>query len=278
MGRRGGESPLEMLTELMGLLFRYIPPWTSIPIAGAGFLLIRFFGMRSFAANSPLVALGSMFGNLFGFLFVLACLAGGFLGWKHRRNQAAFLHQHIDLAWLNQLSWQDFERAVAEVYRQQGYEVEELGGGGADGGVDLKLRRGGELSVVQCKRWKVYKVGVQPVRELFGVMAAERANRAIFITSGVYTFEALRFAEGQPIDLVDGAQFAQMMRAFQQTLAGQQMLAGKRSSTVTVPQSPTCPVCQSAMVLRRAKVGVHAGREFWGCSTFPRCRGTVDIR
>lgn len=39
---------------------------------------------------------------------------------------------------------------------------------------------------------------------------------------------------------------------------------------------PSCPDCGSSMVMRTAKQGRNAGSQFWGCSTFPRCRGTVD--
>lgn len=37
-----------------------------------------------------------------------------------------------------------------------------------------------------------------------------------------------------------------------------------------------CPKCGSDMVLRTAKRGENAGRQFWGCSAFPRCRMIVN--
>ncbi len=33
-----------------------------------------------------------------------------------------------------------------------------------------------------------------------------------------------------------------------------------------------CPACGSAMVLRTAKSGAQPGKQFWGCSTYPKCR------
>lgn len=39
---------------------------------------------------------------------------------------------------------------------------------------------------------------------------------------------------------------------------------------------PDCPVCNSPMVKRSAKRGVNAGNEFWGCSRYPSCKGTVS--
>lgn len=37
---------------------------------------------------------------------------------------------------------------------------------------------------------------------------------------------------------------------------------------------PACPSCGAAMVRRVAKKGVNSGREFWGCSRYPACKGT----
>lgn len=38
-----------------------------------------------------------------------------------------------------------------------------------------------------------------------------------------------------------------------------------------------CPECGAAMVERTAKVGRLAGSTFYGCSTFPKCRGMRDV-
>ncbi len=35
-----------------------------------------------------------------------------------------------------------------------------------------------------------------------------------------------------------------------------------------------CPTCSAAMVKRTATKGPHAGKDFFGCSRFPRCKGT----
>jgi len=165
--------------------------------------------------------------------------------------------------------------------------VDEVGGGGADGGVDLRLLRDGQTSIVQCKRWKTYKVGVKPVRELFGVMTAEKAGRAVFITSGIYTDEALRFAEGKPIELLDGAQLAEMLRRFQSSLKqglapspnAPSMPVQSAPQSTSTPARPKCPRCGNDMVLRRAKTGQHAGREFWGCSMYSKtkCGGIREV-
>jgi restriction system protein len=39
----------------------------------------------------------------------------------------------------------------------------------------------------------------------------------------------------------------------------------------------TCPKCGSSMILRTAQKGANAGSQFWGCSKFPKCRGTLKV-
>jgi restriction system protein len=59
----------------------------------------------------------------------------------------------------------------------KGYPVIETGGGGADGGgIDLMLKKDGEVFLVQCKQWRDFKVSVNIVQELFGVIAAHGAT------------------------------------------------------------------------------------------------------
>jgi len=40
---------------------------------------------------------------------------------------------------------------------------------------------------------------------------------------------------------------------------------------------PDCPQCGKSMVLRTAKTGNNAGKQFWGCTGYPECRGVVNL-
>jgi len=40
---------------------------------------------------------------------------------------------------------------------------------------------------------------------------------------------------------------------------------------------PQCPRCGQPMVLRTAKTGPHAGRQFWGCPDYPDCKGLAEL-
>lgn len=46
-----------------------------------------------------------------------------------------------------------------------------------------------------------------------------------------------------------------------------------QEATVT----PVCPRCGCVMILRTARRGGNAGSEFWGCSSYPACRGTRPV-
>ena len=42
--------------------------------------------------------------------------------------------------------------------------------------------------------------------------------------------------------------------------------------------SPVCPFCGGRLVLRTASKGAYAGRKFWGCSNYPKCRYIQNIQ
>jgi four helix bundle suffix protein len=42
-------------------------------------------------------------------------------------------------------------------------------------------------------------------------------------------------------------------------------------------QIPSCPKCGKPMALRTAQKGKKTGKQFWGCSGYPECKGLVDI-
>jgi len=42
-------------------------------------------------------------------------------------------------------------------------------------------------------------------------------------------------------------------------------------------QSRCCPKCGAEMALRTARSGSNAGNQFWGCTSYPRCRTTLPV-
>lgn len=57
--------------------------------------------------------------------------------------------------------------------------------------------------IIQCKRY-TGSVGEPIIRDLYGVVTSERANKGILMTTGYFTKSAIAFTEGKPIELIDG--------------------------------------------------------------------------
>lgn len=113
-----------------------------------------------------------------------------------------------------------FERLALRVLREAGFVDLTVTGRVGDGGIDGKgiVRVNGVVSfhvVFQCKRY-VGSVSGEQVRAFRGAMEG-RADRGLFITSGRFTTAARAEAtrEGaRPIDLIDGDDFAGMLKQF----------------------------------------------------------------
>ena len=228
-------------------------------------------------------------------IFVLLAIGSSFFRGRLRR----LVDQQTGLESIRALSWKEFEYLVVEAFRRQGYQLEFSVGRGADGGVDLKLHRAGRTALVQCKQWKVYSVGAPVIREMFGLMTAEKADEVIVVTSGKFTRDAREFAAGKPVRLIDGPQLLALVQSVQSDKGG--TLARGAATAAAAPSSPSplrgegrsevdsghkspvanagasiagCPSCGQPMILRTSKRGANAGTQFWGCSTYPACKGT----
>jgi restriction system protein len=166
---------------------------------------------------------------------------------------------------LRSIDWFQFEKLVALAYRKLGYTVTRRGGANPDGGIDLVIEKDGQRSAVQCKQWKTWNVGVKAVREFLGALTHAEIQKGIFITLRGYTGEAKQLAEEHGIEIVNEAGLAQML---EETDA----IFDPETLDILTDTRKFCPKCGSEMVLRTATKGLGAGGQFWGCSTYPRCR------
>lgn len=304
MARRRKTSTLD---DLLAISIK-IPLWSNLVIAGGTFGLLRYYGgsefpvMPAVAADHLADAFAIHFVSLAAYIaqyivppiFVL----GGALGWIRRKARERKFKKISSHALTGQairnLSWDQFEEMVGDAFRSKGYTVHQTERG-ADGGVDLVLNRGGELYLVQCKQWRAAKVGVQVVRELYGVMSARGAAGGFVVTSGDFTPDAFKFAKGTSVELVDGAALTQMFKS----RSGDPIpSASANSDDKPLPDSApehgsvdpsavalraakrlVCPRCGGAMTPRfgRNQSGGIRDRMFLGCLAFPQCRGTRQI-
>jgi len=267
-----------------------LPWWIGVALALGFYLVLHLLaGIRVAAPAGTVkqmpVALGYTVGHLLAYVgqyvLPLLCVGGAIASAIQRANR----HRLVDAAGrrgvsaIVEMSWQEFEKLVGGAFRMQGFDVIEKGGSQADGGVDLVLRKGHETFLVQCKHWKAMAAGVSIVRELYGVMAAKGAAGGFVVTSGRFTNDAVAFAKGRNIELIDGVALAKMLRLA--ACATDLETRPKSCEPMQAPDNatpPECPACGAPMIRRTARQGSHAGSQFFGCSRFPACRGIVSNR
>lgn len=129
----------------------------------------------------------------------------------HRFVEAYDVSNQIDISTnLASMDWKDFENLVREVFEEEfkvnGGEVR-VTQASRDGGVDAIAFdpdpiRGGKI-VIQAKRYTNI-VGVSAVRDLYGTVMNEGANKGILVTTAGYGNDAYEFAKDKPITLLDG--------------------------------------------------------------------------
>ena len=110
-----------------------------------------------------------------------------------------------------------FERLCQRVLREEGFTRVEVTGRAGDGGIDgagvLRVRLISFHVRFQCKRYKG-SVGAREIRDFRGAMVG-RADKGLFITTGVFTKEAQHEAvrDGAPaIDLVNGSELCELLK------------------------------------------------------------------
>lgn len=115
------------------------------------------------------------------------------------------------------MDWEDFEHLIREIFEkefgQHGAEVK-VTRASRDAGVDAIIfdpdpLRGGKI-VIQAKRY-TNTVGVAAVRDLYGTLMNEGANKGILVTTSDYGPDAYGFAKGKPLTLLNGGNLLHLL-------------------------------------------------------------------
>jgi restriction system protein len=94
----------------------------------------------------------------------------------------------------------------------------------------------------------------------------------------------VRYIKSNTIRIITKTEVAKIVQKLE---SGQLMLSDKARAALAgqtqgaakaPPAAKPCPRCGSPMVLRKAKQGAQAGKKYWVCSTFPRCKAAIEYR
>ena len=118
---------------------------------------------------------------------------------------------------VDNLSGIEFENVCQALVEKMGFTTQTTKASG-DGGIDLIAYNHQPLLagryIIQCKRY-AGSVGEPIIRDLYGVVMSERANKGILMTTGHFTKSAIGFAEGKPIELIDGIKLKELLTKYQ---------------------------------------------------------------
>ena len=188
-----------------------MPWWINIILALISYLLLSALAvpvpigvsntnLSSTVFKQSFVVFGTFGRIVFPILFLLAALVSGIKSSKRKKLYTTTVDA-------NDITWVEFEELTAEYFRRRGFSVRTSMFSGADGGVDVHMKKDGLTYIVQCKQWKAYSVGVAVVREVYGTMVADQADGAYIVTSGSFTPDALDFLNKPNVNgltLIDG--------------------------------------------------------------------------
>lgn len=118
------------------------------------------------------------------------------------------------LAQLQQLSGAEFEDWVEHLFKRWGFDTS-LTQRSADKGIDLYVEKNGRKAIVQCKRY-IGSVGIHTVRDFYGALIDSGVDEGYIVTTGTFTLPAKEWAQGKPINLIDGAELIKLIIKFKE--------------------------------------------------------------
>jgi len=268
--------------------------------ANATLMVISFFGLKyvppMFEPQSQImkgvVTVAPSFAPIVGIMFLATTILSGLVVLKAKKKGGSFQttqstpndHSSQDmqkpeafsLDLIRKIEWKRFEELCSAYLEAKGGKAETTKVG-SDGGIDIKLFKGKSdkpIALVQCKAWNTKQVGVQPIRELYGVMAAEGVPSGIFMITGTYSQDAISFAGDKNLILISGKELFQSIMKMPTEKQEHLLKVATEGDFMT----PTCPGCDEKMVIRRAGKGKNYGNTFWGCTNYPRCKQRLHYK
>lgn len=197
-----------------------VPWWVSVSLSASFYVFLKF-ALPALQSQSSLVSVVDMsLGPALAPVVALAFLAplGFSLLRSGRRKKLHALKGETEA--LQALSALQFRGLAVEAYRTKGYTVMESSVFKDDPAVDIVLRKGANLYLVQCRYWQNSKLHKREVKNLFTLMHSRQASGAFLLTTGIFTSEARHYAVGRPITLIDGIELVELLSEVNESQKG----------------------------------------------------------
>jgi len=167
---------------------------------------------------------------------------------------------------IDKMEGRQFEHYLALLFASQGYKTE-VTPASKDFGADLILKKENRKIAVQAKRHSS-PIGVSAVQEAHASVPYYGASEAWVVSNQEFTQPAIALAKTNGVTLIGRKAFIDMVLKMNPGGAA----VNPKKVIAEVPYSPQKCTCGQPMVIRKGPRG-----EFWGCSSYPRCRNVKPI-
>lgn len=227
------------------------------PLQAFLLLLMIGAGWGAYKLTSSLIAVGIAIGIVIAsYVFIIVII-----NQKHVERL-----KRSGIADIDKMEGRQFEKYLGHLFKAHGYDVRVTQAAG-DFGADLVIVKDGKRIVVQAKRYSK-NVGIKAVQEAQASIAHYSASAAWVISNSGYTEAAISLAKSNHVRLIDRLELIEMILKLN---PGADAPTPKQivEEAVFEDEDMECTRCGGFMVRRKSSRG-----EFYGCSSFPRCRNT----
>jgi hypothetical protein len=147
--------------------------------------------------------------------FVLILLVGRGQPVSPAASPTAAPEERADLAWVRGLGLPGLERLLRRLFEEMGFEpgpAERTASAVAFWATDPRPIRGGRVYVHGVLAAPGARVDGDEVRALVDAARGEAAGKAVLVTLGGFSEDAREAAKDQPMELVDGDAFAELVK------------------------------------------------------------------
>jgi restriction system protein len=167
--------------------------WISVAIAVGLTIVATLVAPKDYSVHALFVGLP--------FLVI-----GAIAGWRQLRAPSTARVERT-LEGVRAMSWSAFSSAMEEAFRRDGYTVIRLNGAAAD----FELTKAGRTALAACKRWKVARTGIEPLRDLYAAKRERDAHECIYVATGEISETARAFADEKNIRVLHAAELARLL-------------------------------------------------------------------
>jgi restriction system protein len=197
-----------------------IPWWVSVSLSAVVYIALKFLVPYVEAQSTLVNEVHVAFDPVFAPLVALAFLSPVTFSLLKFNRKKRLQDLKTEIQAIQELSWLEFKILVAEAYKRIGYMVLENSAFASDPSVDLVVRKGANLYLVQCRYWQNRKLGKREIKNLYSLMLDKHASGVFLLTTGVFTNEARYYAASRPVNLVDGIDLVELLGKVPQSASG----------------------------------------------------------